>query len=426
MGIDPPRAIGIATLFVGLLTVALVGLGDRVPDWRARFLGAAFAASSPVLVYWSHTGMVAPLFTLLLTASILSFEAQLRSGGSMFTPGVLLALTALTRLEAASILAPLYAVLWWKSARSVRRAIELTIPACLLLGAHEFWRHAYYGQWLPNTFTAKVGIPRSVLFAAGLGYLVTFGKSAAPALVAVVIASRRRSRAANITLLTPALVAVWLTLLIVATGGDHFGLFRFFAPIVALTALVVGRISYAFIAASDRPVRTVAIALTAIVAANGYFLASPDAARGRFEVIYAKGWANTGRWCAAHLPDGSIAATVVGAIPYYCDRPTIDLLGLTDAYVARHGQVFERGAPGHQKFATDYVLGRQPAFIFFPSSGVLPKPLFGTIQSRYNLAERSTHALMDLTTRPVMEKDYVYQAAPLDDGTWVELLRRRR
>ena len=46
-----------------------------------------------------------------------------------------------------------------------------------------------------------------------------------------------------------------------------------------------------------------------------------------------------------------------------------------------------RGAPGHQKFATDYVLSHvSPTFIFFPSSGVLPTPLFSTIESRHNLA----------------------------------------
>ncbi len=33
---------------------------------------------------------------------------------------------------------------------------------------------------------------------------------------------------------------------------------------------------------------------------------------------------------------------------------------------------------------------------------------------------------MDLTTRPAIERDYVYQATPLDDGTWIELLRRRK
>ena len=225
---------------------------------------------------------------------------------------------------------------------------------------------------------------------------------------------------------TPALVIGWITLLIVLTGGDHFGLFRFFVPVVALTALLVGRIADTFVASSPRPMRAIVIGMALIVAVNGYFLSSPEVARARFEVVYARGWANTGRWCAANLLPGSLAATVVGAIPYFCDRPTVDLLGLTDAYIARHGEIFVRGAPGHQKFATDYVLGRQPDFIFFPSSGVLPTPLFRTIESRHNLAERSTHALMDLTTRPAIERDYVYQATPLDDGTWIELLRRRK
>ena len=427
IGLAPPEALALASATTGILTIALVGLANPVSSSAARLLAAAFVASSPVFAYWSQTGMDTPLFALLLVASILSFEKQLRSGGSLLMPGVLLALTALTRLEAVTILGIMGLVLWRSGRRPLSRAaIEIAAPSCVLLGAHELWRHAYYGQWLPNTFTAKVGIPRSVLLGAGITYVTAAAKSAAPALVALAIAIRRASKSGILSLQTPALVIGWITLLIVLTGGDHFGLFRFFVPVVALTALLVGRIADTFVASSPRPMRAIVIGMALIVAVNGYFLSSPEVARARFEVVYARGWANTGRWCAANLPPGSLAATVVGAIPYFCDRPTVDLLGLTDAYIARHGEIFVRGAPGHQKFATDYVLGRQPDFIFFPSSGVLPTPLFRTIESRHNLAERSTHALMDLTTRPAIERDYVYQATPLDDGTWIELLRRRK
>src|SRR4029453_4966252 len=206
----------------------------------------------------------------------------LRAGQSMLLPGVLLALTALTRLEAITILAVFYFVLWRSGARFLQRAFELATPGCVVLGGHEIWRHAYYGQWLPNTFTAKVGIPGAALLSAGVGYAATFAKSAAPALVALVIAIRRAPRSASLSLQTPALAIAWMTLLIILTGGGHFGLFRFFVAAVALTAVLVGRVADAFLTpGSDRGQTRVRplVGLAVILAVNGSFLASPEVVR---------------------------------------------------------------------------------------------------------------------------------------------------
>ena len=197
IGLAPPQVLALASATTGILTIALIGLANPVSSWAARLLAAAFVASSPVFAYWSQTGMDTPLFALLLIASVLSFEKQLRSGGSMLVPGALLALTALTRLEAVTILGVMGFVLWRTGRRPLSyAALEIAAPSCVLLGAHELWRHAYYGQWLPNTFTAKVGIPQSVLLGAGITYVTAAAKSAAPALVALAIAIRRASRGA--------------------------------------------------------------------------------------------------------------------------------------------------------------------------------------------------------------------------------------
>ncbi|MCB9665266.1 MAG: hypothetical protein H6732_14235 [Alphaproteobacteria bacterium] len=46
-----------------------------------------------------------------------------------------------------------------------------------------------------------------------------------------------------------------------------------------------------------------------------------------------------------------LATTAAGVLPYQADLTTIDMLGLTDAHVARHGAVVSE-RPGHQRVAS--------------------------------------------------------------------------
>jgi arabinofuranosyltransferase len=55
----------------------------------------------------------------------------------------------------------------------------------------------------------------------------------------------------------------------------------------------------------------------------------------------------------------SIATTASGAIPYYSRLTTIDILGLNDRWVARHGEIVA-SKPGHQRRATlAYLIERK-------------------------------------------------------------------
>ncbi|MEM7586832.1 MAG: hypothetical protein AAF560_25810, partial [Acidobacteriota bacterium] len=54
-----------------------------------------------------------------------------------------------------------------------------------------------------------------------------------------------------------------------------------------------------------------------------------------------------------------IATTAAGAIPYYSQLPIVDMLGLNDRWVARHGVVMG-SRPGHTRRADfDYLLERR-------------------------------------------------------------------
>jgi arabinofuranosyltransferase len=104
-------------------------------------------------------------------------------------------------------------------------------------------------------------------------------------------------------------------------------------------------------------------------------------------------WREIGWWMADHTtPEESIAVTGAGAIAFYGQRTTIDMLGLTDRYIARV-EVPDMGAgpAGHEKRAPDYVLNvRRPTYIpymwsdYFPSEAYLAQDYeIVTITTRY-------------------------------------------
>jgi hypothetical protein len=58
-----------------------------------------------------------------------------------------------------------------------------------------------------------------------------------------------------------------------------------------------------------------------------------------------------------------IAANPVGAIAYYSELDTLDMLGLNDKWIARHGTIVP--VPGHQRRATlSYLLERRANLVF--------------------------------------------------------------
>jgi len=79
----------------------------------------------------------------------------------------------------------------------------------------------------------------------------------------------------------------------------------------------------------------------------------------------------------ATAPDGSVALTRAGTLPYFSDRPTIDLLGKTDPHIALESSRVPGGPgnfmafrPGHTKFDASYSIGElQPDLVLQPWDG---------------------------------------------------------
>ena len=457
----------------GALTIALVA---RTGGFRAGLLGAAFLATHPPLVYWSFSGMDTVPAAGLVLATLLAAER-----GRLLLAGTLLGLAVLARPDAAWCLPAVAGLVIWRLGwrAALRQSWQVALPAAALVLTHLAWRIHYYGEWLPNTALAKAGVPLSLLIGSGAAYVARALVAYAPLVVLALLARRyqfqprdrlvalllgglawfvlyglmvidalgqpvglvaqlvvaygpmtllalvprapRRAMPPREPVLPLALFAGWWLVYLLVIGGDHFAFGRFVIPAVLVGAVVAGRTLAPM--ASSRRAALAAGAL--LVLGNALWLIHPDHLIARREIQLARDWAATGTWFAANAPPtSSIATLVAGAIPYRSKLRTYDLLGLTDSHVARHGAICPEAAIGHQRVASDYILGRRPDYIIFPVFGVRDEPALADPALWPQISHQYWCSLNHLVTRPAVARDYRYRAARLETGTWVEFLER--
>jgi arabinofuranosyltransferase len=402
-----------ATALLGAL-VGLVSLGRRVagvPAWLVVVAPLLLAVTRSVAV-WSTSGLETRLFELLVIAGLLLLIRErerfvradatgARSAGPL-APW-LLGLACLTRPEGFffALGGALAVALWAASRRAfdVRRFMLTWLPCILLVLALVAFRRLYYGEWVPNTYYAKVG-GRSWWSAGGL-YLLAFGIEYAawlwlPLVVLGAIALHRASDRFTTWLLACAILPFLLS--VAAIGGDHFeyrpldllfplafllvaeglrGLARRGWPPVALVAwlalTLIGLwelpaqsrrqfpdaevVGYPGVALGERedaysyldpsrsavyrwpPLRSLALVhRDALRTLTAHFIGIREEEHRTFARSALRDGARVrGLLDRGVLPrDVHLAMGAVGAIPYVSDARTLDVLGLTDARVA-HG-----------------------------------------------------------------------------------------
>jgi hypothetical protein len=262
----------------------------------------------------------------------------------------------------------LFAVFFRRSsprAEILRSLAALVGPALLLLGAWVVWKTAYYGEILPNTFVAKTGTTGALL--RGLDYLWVFAKSYVllPVLVLIAAASPRLWVASPraLTVLVSMLVAH--SAYVAAIGGD-FMEFRMMVPVLPLLFVLV---TWSLLVLVKPVVLRVACVL--LVLGGAAYHASTFAYTKGIETIAGLGshldhpaadWVGIGKKLGETFrdsPDVRIAVTPAGAIPFHSRLPSIDMLGLNDPWVARHG-IPIAGQPGHSRVApVSYLVDRR-------------------------------------------------------------------
>lgn len=409
LGIAPEHAATPLSLALTVVLWALVWRAaarladDDASAWTVALAPLLLGATRSVAV-WATSGLETRLYEVLVVAGTLRVVAEVERPRSRPYGALLLALATLTRPDGLLVSACVLSLgAWFAFRRRTATIAGVAAQASVfwaVVGAHFLWRHGYYGEWLPNTYYAKVG--GRAWWDMGLAYLGAFALEYGLWLVLPValvgsVALWRRGRG-HVPLLFAAAV-VPHAIYVASIGGDHFeyrpldayfpflfllageGLRRL--PLRAAWTLALlfvlswlpTRSHVEFVKdywpgfPGQRPDHPVA----------GKFL-EPFTPLGRLHRdllrettsrfvgirqeehrMFLATVEDQGRYLrsivdAGLLPgDTHIATSCVGAIPYRSDLRTLDKLGLTDKVVAR-SKPSEWRILAHDKHATlDYA-----------------------------------------------------------------------
>jgi len=385
VGIAPEgasMALGIAS-GLGLLA-AMVVFTARTTGWRdpILWLTPMVLALHRSFTAWCTGGLETSFFTLLVFLAVLCFVRE-RERGDAFPLGssLLFALASLTRPEGALfafVAGAFFLAEIGLRRRSLRVGLLWSLPYGVIVGAHLLWRRAYHGDWLPNTFYAKVP---GVWWDHGFNYLARFIDDYQVGwFLPLILLGLLLGREFKAWLLFAQALAY--AIYVAGVGGDRFE-FRFLVPILPhLYWLIADGIHRLTRPVGSRRMRAAGVVLAGVAAAGllGTTVGSPrrpEAQRARMAVgahgintlgsirHYANARAREGKLLRRWSDQGVLPSDLVlcvggaGAVPYYTDWTTIDRRGLNDATIA-HLPLERRGSIGHERDAPfEYLLERK-------------------------------------------------------------------
>jgi arabinofuranosyltransferase len=347
-------------LFARSLSAARPGLPGGVTTLLTLLLAPCCAA----LAYWSAEGFEVALLGVLCLALL---ERALRARGARDAAAIggMLVLGLATRMDFVLIAAPAL-LLFAARRRPGRELLLLAGGSALALFGLLIARHAYYGEWLPNTYYLKAsGWPLRARLARGAAQnWASLALLPVLALVLCIPGARRHALRE-----APHALAAWLgfaacVLYSTLMGGDSWGLFAGYDRHSAVggVLLVWGCIALLVSLPARRLFAGCALALLVAAAPvvadargsrllEGLFGVSPQRGLEREWIRYGKAFQQISRSGAR------IAVCPAGAIIYFSQRGGVDLLGKLDPYVAHlpvatHKPANNRcwrDAPGHNK-----------------------------------------------------------------------------
>jgi len=335
-------------------------------------------AFAPGLLIWSLAGLETSLFLFLLVLSFLLYFVEDKKGRLLYS-AIPFALLALTRTEGAIYF--VITLLWELSGgfqpdRKFKERIRYVLPWAILFGIlilpYHIWRLNFYEGILPNAVVAKGAAW------AGFPGLLSDLKSYWPLIILALcgFAFEDHSRRTKYLFIMSAVI-----MFIVAQANPAAAMWhRHFLPILVMMAIAAapmfGWLSKR-VAEGSWGVRAVCIVIILFTIAwplrnwEGYKRAVSLEAEG--VSIYM----NIGMWLRDTVPpDTRIALMDCGAIPYFSQLPTLDLWGLNDYHIARHG------------VSVDYVREWNPdVLVFVSESATDPTPRSPQERVLYNDTE---------------------------------------
>lgn len=409
VGVDPlhaSRIVGVGSyLALVLLAYALVRTVVK-KHHRVLGLGAAVlvAASTP-LAFYSYTGMETVFFdALILLGAVLLIRDVTENRDGRAWP-LAMGAVALTRPEGLGFFV-LFLLLKLVHDVAARRAVVVPVVraaralawfAAVYLPLIAF-RLLYFHEWLPNTVRAKSNflhalgmVPRDqqmkMLFEGPAmhsieEYLASLG------VAAFLIAAGLLLKATRFATLVVLGIAVASAGIHILDEGDWMPYYRLLTPTMTpfFCAVALGLRGILFHA--EQRTRT-SHWVSSAVAITLFYFTTRRLWKGEWPIEPVEQYREwMGRTLATvRRDDDTMVTDMAGVVPFYSKIKTIDLLGLCDAYIARHGTPL--GTMG--KFDYDYVIRQRPTLYQFgfmdPAKIVYEHPRFREQGDEYWVVE---------------------------------------
>ncbi len=358
------------TSYVAMVALCAVNAG------RAAFLTplAWLLALYLPLSWYAVSGMESMLFALVLLLLLLAphITENRRCTGLTVVASILL---PLIRPEGAFFVLAVNGLrqLRERPVLDPRTASGLGLLAGLasIVGLTLF-RLLHYGDPVPNTYYAKAA-GGLALVGPGLGYLFGFLKATAPVWLAILVAvfagPGRRAHDAGMLLVVLAAFMVY----VVKVGGDPYSAFPLFRHFIHAAPVWLMLAALCLAALLARPVRaSLAAGAMAVAASAGLLLGwehwtwvveEPRDDLARYGPLVSRPPEPlVGFVAGLSGPDALVAVSLAGRLPYYVPGRFIDMLGLNDRHIARHGRRLDHPMID-SKTDMAYVFGRQPDII---------------------------------------------------------------
>jgi arabinofuranosyltransferase len=382
------RALGlVAALGTILLTYRLVVMVTH--DVGLGLLAGLLLGCTGSFAAYGVSGLETPLFALLLVGMVCCLLRP-----ALLAAGLLAALAIMTRPDGLVLVAPVVVWLFATASGGTRDRLgsvaRFVVPLFAVVGPWTVWRLAYYGHLVPNTLAAKTGGLAIVDQAhEGLKYVNGFVLGTLPLLavgglvIAMPFVASRRPRFSETHALLLALVGT-LTLFVIAAGGDWMVAWRLLAPavplLIAFFASFWNENAGAWRTRESRAAPIVC-GIAAIVLLATSFSNADMIPRVRIWSEQVDALAQQGDWFRGALGGSLIATYANGALSYHAGPSIeiIDMLGLTDEHIARHGKRLTTPgiAIGHRAYDDRYVVHRRPDVVVFSGGGFSPFPTCG-------------------------------------------------
>lgn len=415
------QLLGIASAALVLVLVMLLMRRLGGP-WLAAGIAGFLLATLPPFVWEAVGGLETHLFAALVLLGLYLRLPENPSERALLGSSLAFGLAALTRPEGVLLFALVAAfdlteqVMQRHGSGRLRfqQALAISLrrawPFLILVTAHLLWRRFTYGDWVPNTFHAKVS-GGAASFERGYAYVENTVRGFGVPLFLLPylnVPGWWRDRRFRLCLF----VSSMFTLYVISIGGDFKPTARYLLPVLPLWAVL----AVTTVSRFRRHWKPLAIlCLAAYVGWRAFpvqFGDWPEERIKRNRELLA-----VGRHLDATLPaDAWIAVSNAGIIPYEADRRTLDMLGLNDAHIAHQPVGADApGLPGHQKGDPDYLFALRPEAILFLRLEVTPGSLAAHPQ-RQTIIDEYAFGTSErgLWKNPRFAEEYALKSVPLD------------